>query len=443
MLIRFKVSNFLSFDEPQELSMISGETRILSDHIHKFEDLNVLRTSAIYGANASGKSNLIKAFRESRQMIIMDVAIPSKRYFRLSETNKDKPSYFEFEFENDGRYYSYGFEFLLSRQSIVSEWLYGLESEGENRVFFQRVGNKIEHGFKGDDKVRMDIYAEDMKSSDRTLFLREMYKKMRQDEKDLSVFSDVYVWFSRKVKIFGAEAFPCEKMNTEEKEKETVRLLEALGTGITGVGYEQIEITQYPSRWYPLDDIREDLIREKKKDPGARPRVSYMRGEFFTISEGGDIVLEKRVFRHGAAASFDMEEESEGTRRLYDLLEMMVSEAGDSVCILDGLDLKLHPQLTYRFLELFLEEKAGTKNQLIFTSHESSLIDFKLLRRDEIWFVQKRENGSTSLYSLEDFNERTDRKVNKAYLEGRYGGVPVFSAPFPISVGDKDQTCGK
>jgi AAA15 family ATPase/GTPase len=143
--------------------------------------------------------------------------------------------------------------------------------------------------------------------------------------------------------------------------------------------------------------------------------------------------MKKLVFKHeNSDVSFDMEEESEGTQRLYDLLAMIVSKEEDNIYILDELDLKLHPQLTFKFVELFLKEKAGTKNQLIFSSHESNLMDFKLLRRDEIWFVEKNESGSSSLYSLEDFNERTDKKVDKAYLEGRYGGVPVFSTVFPI-----------
>ncbi|MDR1954964.1 MAG: ATP-binding protein [Candidatus Methanoplasma sp.] len=444
MLIRFKVGNFLSFDEPQELSMISGETRNHLDHIHRFENINILRTSAIYGANASGKSNLIKAFKESKQMITMGRPIHSNKYFRPSVMKKDKPSYFEYEFENGGKYYSYGFEFLPSKQKIESEWLYELEPERENRVFFQRTGNKIDHSFEGDDRTRMDIYAADMQNSDSTLFLREMNRKTRKDEKGLSVFSDVFRWFSQSMKVFNSEVFLYDKPKFTKDEKEiVVGLLRSLDTGITDICYELVENVEdfFPERM--LNEIQEELIRNKNKN--SENDGSFIRGSYFlSLSEDNDLIMKKLVFKHGSTdVSFDMEEESEGTQRLYELLAMIVSKEEDSVYILDELDLKLHPLLTFKFVDMFLNRKAGTKNQLIFTCHESNLMDFELLRRDEIWFVQKNEDESSSLYSLEDFNERTDRKIDKAYLEGRYGGVPIFSTLFPVSSCDRNEAEGK
>lgn len=435
MLIRFKVGNFLSFDEPQELSMISGETRSHPNHIHEFDDVNILKTSAIYGANASGKSNLIKAFKESKQMITLGVAIRANRYFRSSQKNKNEPSYFEFEFKTDGKNYSYGFEFLLSKQKIESEWLYELKSEEANKIFFQRTGNKIDHTFEGDDKTRMDIYAKDMENSDSTLFLREMNRKTRTNEKGLSVFSNVFQWFSQNMKVFGTGAFPYETPKVTEDEKEAVvNLLRSLGTGITDISYERVENIEDFLPKNMLSDIHEDLIRRKnirKKNENIEENILY--GDVLSLSEDNELILKKLVFKHeNPDIYFDIEEESEGTQRLYDLLAMIVSKEEGSIYLLDELDLKLHPLLTFKFVELFLEKKAGTRNQLIFTTHEANLMDFKLLRRDEIWFVQKKNDGSSSLQSLEDFNERTDRKIDKAYLEGRYGGVPVFSTVFPL-----------
>ena len=439
MLIRFKVGNYLSFNETQELSMVSGETKNHQDHIHRFDEMDVLRASAIYGANASGKSNLIKAFKESRKMIVYDKPIHSNRYFRPSSSKKEQPSYFEYEFENEGQYFSYGFEFLLSKQKIESEWLYGLSPNEESKVFFQRAGNKIEHFFEGDEKNRMDVYVKDMENSDNTLFLYEMGRKMGAKEDGLSALSEVFKWFLQKVVVLGAKDPLYRNTYTEEKERHLVKLLEGLGTGITDVRYEEVDIKK-TGRKYPLDDIRDELIKLKKKGSGVPVRVPSLPGEFFTLSEKDELVLYKQMFRHGAPdVSYEMGEESDGTQRLYYLLDMIVNEKSDNVYIWDELDSSLHPQLTFRFVKLFLEKKAGTKSQLIFTSHESNLIDFSLLRRDEIWFVEKDEHGSSILYSLEDFNERTDRKIDKAYLEGRYGGVPIFSTLFPVSGGDVDE----
>lgn len=119
---------------------------------------------------------------------------------------------------------------------------------------------------------------------------------------------------------------------------------------------------------------------------------------------------------------------------MLDLLEILLL-GNNKTYVVDELDRCLHPSLTYKFIETFLQKAANSNIQLIVTTHESRLMDFDLLRRDEIWFVNKKETGVTDIYSLEEYNERFDKKIDKAYLEGRYGGVPVFSTIFPIEEG--------
>ena len=114
-------------------------------------------------------------------------------------------------------------------------------------------------------------------------------------------------------------------------------------------------------------------------------------------------------------------------KSLWDL-----SDNKNKVYVIDEIDRCLHPQLTYKFIEAYLNISKDSQRQLIVTTHESHLLDFDLLRRDEIWFVDKDKNGHSSMYSLEAYNERFDKKIDKAYLEGRYGGVPVFSSIFPV-----------
>lgn len=130
--------------------------------------------------------------------------------------------------------------------------------------------------------------------------------------------------------------------------------------------------------------------------------------------------------------SFNLSEESNGTIRLLDLLEVLLSSGGKTY-VIDELDRCSHPNLTYKFVNTFLELAVKNNIQLIVTSHESRLLDFDLLRRDEIWFVNKRNSGESDIYSLEEYNTRFDQKIDKAYLEGRYGGIPVFSTIFPIN----------
>jgi AAA15 family ATPase/GTPase len=127
-----------------------------------------------------------------------------------------------------------------------------------------------------------------------------------------------------------------------------------------------------------------------------------------------------------------LSEESDGTVRILDLLEILLDRKKDKTYIIDEIDRCLHPQLTYKFVETFLELAESRNIQLIVTSHESRLLDFNLLRRDEIWFAEKNSSGETRLYSLEEYNSRFDQKIDKAYLEGRYGGVPLFNMIFPL-----------
>ncbi|WP_152495384.1 AAA family ATPase, partial [Dehalobacter sp. UNSWDHB] len=141
------------------------------------------------------------------------------------------------------------------------------------------------------------------------------------------------------------------------------------------------------------------------------------------------------VFNHGNDAVFDFSEESDGTRRILDLIEILFSGEG-KVYIIDEIDRSLHPQLTYKFIQEFLTAARKRNIQLVITTHESRLLDFGLLRQDEIWIANKTLSGTTELYSLDEYNVRFDKKVDKAYLEGRYGGIPIFSTIFPVKEDD-------
>ena len=173
-----------------------------------------------------------------------------------------------------------------------------------------------------------------------------------------------------------------------------------------------------------------------KKNPKIQEFTAIMRTRraFFIIyvDKSEMVTLYTIKFSHNKSnILFDLSEESDGTVRILDLLEILLSEPG-SIYILDELDRCLHPSLTYKFVETFLKLAEQKNIQLIVTTHESRLLDFDLLRRDEVWFVNKRKSGESDIYSLEEYNARFDQKIDKAYLEGRYGGVPIFSTIFPI-----------
>ena len=438
MLIRFKVGNYGSFKDVQELSMTVGRTEGHDDHITEAGDVDILRAAAIYGANASGKSNLIKALRAMRDFVVLDRKIPTDRYFRPDESMRESASYFETELEVGGILYSYGFEYRISKPEIVDEWLYRLHRDEESEVVFQRTGRSVTHTFEGPEKQRLDVYAEDTVEHSDRLFLNVMGRRSRLSESGLGVFNDVYGWFSGSLRFIDTRYPFTPEIPVADSDFERLNaVMSTFGTGINSIGYDRKEGMDQMLPQGLLDDLRKAL--ETDLEPG---KLSIGSNRYASVNDyrvslvDGRVVFDEIVYRHnGNRVSYRPDEESDGTRRLYGLLASTFVGEGDATYVIDELDTSLHPQLTFRFVRMFLEGPMATGSQLVFTTHESSLMDFGLLRRDEIWFIEKDGEGRSGLYSLEDFNERNDRRIEKAYREGRYGGIPVFSSVYPAEEG--------
>lgn len=457
MLIRFNVGNFLSFNELQEFSMIAGKVRNKIDHLNDDGKLKLLKFGAIFGANASGKSNLVKAMNFTETMITK--GFPDNHtnlYFRLNDENKNKPSYFEFEIKIREKYYAYGFEVVLNKSNLISEWLYEILPNNEQKMIFNR--NIKDGEFKYDiaftnkeNKTRMEVYSNDIKSMSNVLFLNEMNRnksEIYKEKTELSIFRDVFNWFVSKLDINYPNR-PISNYSYFQNNSNNIEICEiikAFGTGITNFKIVESSIEEL-AKSLPrnilkdiISKLEEDLIKipEDNKKDVKNKKVSVMlrsNESFFIIDENEkqEFHVKTIVFEHGNKNSiFSINEESDGTRRILDLIEILVSEEKDKVFIIDEVDRSLHPQLTYKFIESFQNISKTKKVQLIVTTHESRLLDFDLLRRDEIWFMDKNKIGETSLYSLDAYNERFDKKIDKAYLEGRYGGVPIFSSVFPV-----------
>ena len=456
MLIRFSVGNFLSFKEVQEFSMIKGKTKSKSDRIFDADKLKLLKFAAIFGANASGKSNLVSSFKYAQTAIIRGIPKKGKiSPFKLDAGYADKPSYFEFEILINNDSYAYGFEILLKKNQIVSEWLIQLSPTGNDKTIFSR---DIANGkFQSDLKItsttlknKFNVYSDDSKNNTEILFLNEMNRaknELYKEKNDLTIFKDIFEWFEDRLDV----NYPNRPISdysyfrdTANKD-EVCRVISSLGTGITNYeekksSLEQLQ-QQLPKVVYEQleEDINEWKIAKKNeiKASSISIRINDM---YYVISMDKDDTLEVAtiVFNHGNDAIFDFSEESDGTRRILDLIEILFS--GESkVYIIDEIDRSLHPQLTYKFIQEFLTAAKKRNIQLVITTHESRLLDFGLLRQDEIWIANKTLTGATELYSLDEYNVRFDKKVDKAYLEGRYGGVPIFSTIFPVKEDDSHE----
>lgn len=457
MIIRFNIKNFLSFSEredgkSEEFSMIGGKVRSKKSHIYDDGKIKLLKFAAVYGANAAGKSNLVKALDFMQKTILSGLPEGhTDKYCKIIEDNKNKESYFELEILLDNKYYAYGFEVLLNQSRFISEWLIELTTDNKEKVIFSRDILNGTYEFGGEVKTKgliekLDVYAEDIQADGGVLLLSVMNqnkKTLYQQFEQAAIFQSVYMWIKNSMDInypdrpISDYSYMAETENVEE----ICRIIAAFGTGITDFKMVEVPVEKvlghFPKR------IQEELISRLEKKTVAMKEDADDKGlgiimrskqDFFilNIDKEENVICRTIKFSHGKKnILFDLSEESDGTVRVLDLLEVLLSGEGKTY-IIDELDRCLHPSLTYKFVDTFLELASQKNIQLIVTTHESRLLDFDLLRRDEIWFVNKRKSGESDIYSLEEYNARFDQKIDKAYLEGRYGGVPVFDTVFPI-----------
>lgn len=458
MLIRFRTSNFLSFDQEQELSMIAGNTKKKENHLIDENNLKLLKFSAIYGANASGKSNLFKAINFSKNIILGGIKVNlANLYCRIKDSNKNKISSFEYEIKIDNRFYAYGFDLMLSKNSIKAEWLYELDKNKNKEVliFNRRLNEDININneyFDNDDAIisRLNVYYSDMKSQDTILFLTVMNKDKETLYKENStnnvcILKKIFNWFINSLIIIfpqsGLDNTPF--FSSEESIERINEIISKFGTGISECKVVEANFQELQAAIPPeilrdmINKIESEYVNSQKNNTNIQQASIRINRELYIIRKTSinNLKIEKIVLKHkNNDSQYAFSEESDGTQRLFDLIEILMNKDTERVYLIDELDRCFHPELTYKFVERFLNF-TNNNSQLIVTTHESRLLNFDLLRRDEIWFANREKNGPTELYSLERYNERFDKKIDKAYLEGRYGGVPLFETLFPV--GDK------
>ncbi len=442
MLIRMSVENFKSFDQKTELSMISS-SKIQGNKNHriKIKQTQLLKNAVIYGANASGKSNLVAVFAFVRTVLTEGLPISSVNDFcRNKETNKTRESVFELQFTVGDTFYAYGFSAILSQRKITEEWLYELMQDGGAHQLFIRegsnapaLGEKVK--FSDAEKSRFEVYSEDFAGRDTQLFLTEMNrgKKYSEDSK-LMFFREVFNWLVNHVIIINPNIgiSNTEAYYNDESLENIRKLIQTFDTGITDIKIRQITVDEM-SRMIPAEVVQGIFTHLKAQmqmtDQRSIRTTLRAEGGFFNIriEEDSEPEITTLVLKHGKSAfDFSFFEESDGTKRLFDLIDMLLTDRPDTVFVVDELERSLHPKMTEHFLKLFMEAHEDARMQLVFTTHEDTIMDQKLFRRDEIWFIERDNDNASRIYSLDRFKERYDRKLSKAYLEGRYGAIPVF-----------------
>lgn len=446
MLIRASFENILSYNSRTEILLTPGKTRNLKNHIIKGEksrDIDILKSSIIYGANASGKSNFIKVLSFFKKFVV--AGNPSSqgihyKHFKLEEANKLKSSRIEVEFKVKGNYYAYGFVF--NKQAISEEWLYKINKESENKIF-ERVSNKnsVEVSFgsnvsKKDSIQRLTYMGKDTNNNE--LFLHSSNKRNLNDLEGIDDITNAYYWFNDILTIiFPRTKFAGIEVNIDsDVELKNVFnwFLTEFKTGIAGLETKKVDLF---SKEVDLpNSLKEEIAYDLKS--GENAIISSFDNVRYNISKSknGDVDAMKLMTSHklknqNKVINFEIKEESDGTQRIIDLIPALMEISKENkVYIIDEIERSLHPNLTHKLFELFFNESNNIESQLICTTHEDILLDLKLFRKDEIWFVKKNSCGESSLYSLEEFKPRKDKDIRTGYLKGRFEAIPVFSSQF-------------
>ncbi len=450
MLIRFIVENFLSFKDEAEFSMVAGETDEHPDHVRKVRDMRILKTGVIFGANASGKTNLIKAMSFAQNFISsgsLESAYLNLTPFLLDSESATKPSEFLFEIQcGIGQCFQYYFS--VDRQRVHRESLHEILSE-RTTMIFERETDSEGHTNVEIGEVNVLVTNETdpfdflrQLSNPHQLFLTQ-YKRLELElgEQRIPFLAHIYDWFDKTLVTVFPDSIPTQgigigMMKDDDLERRLKEIIDVFDLGIDGFDLQRIDFN--PERDLPQDLAQhiQDVIKQIPTGTDQRAVFGrYGNEQYLTVDAASNFSAYKLVTLHHRPnderpVPFDLTAESDGTRRLLMLLPALFrlhSSQSDHVFVIDELDRSLHTQLAYNVLDQFLTSSGKSLGQLIVTTHDTGLLDFDLLRRDEIWFIEKDRNSSSTLFSLEEFRLPDGMNIQKGYLGGRFGAIPILS----------------
>ncbi len=439
MLIRFLVKNLFSFKELTEFNMLPGRNTRMPHHIYPVAGINVLKLNAMYGANGAGKSNLIKAI-ETLQDFILNDEIPIElitQTFKFDPESKRKDIYLGIEFSMGGDPFYYG---LTIREGIVVEeelQISGLGIKKDQPLFLRTddvLENKLKISFG-------EIYLKYPNNKSFAEFLEQNviqrnklvlpYFKPRHSTNFPAIFLAAE-WFKSHLHIISPFTKPTQQAIRFEKVIDfkafASNTMSAFKTGVKEISVQSIPIEQY----FGVDnrDKAEKVTADLKANPGLVSTTLTPIEEIIFVLEDGVAKAKRLVFHHeedDGQITFYADEESDGTRRLVDYLPPLYSAIHDQkVYLIDEIERSIHPLLIREMISKFSADKQ-TKGQMIFTTHESTLLDQDIFRQDEIWFAEKKADGATELYPLSEFKEHATIDIRKGYLNGRYGAIPFLA----------------
>ena len=418
MLLEFSVGNYLSFKEKKTLNLVASSiSENEKTNIINTDRLKILKGAVIYGANTSGKSNLIRAMSTMKRLIMHSFNQSSTKTldltpFLLSSTTEKKPSFFEVIIEISEVRYRYGFE--ITNKIIVAEWLYETKKNAEKLLFIRKEESiEISSKFKEGNNL-------EMKTRNNALFLSVV------DQFNGLIAQKIMRWFSNFIVISG--------LSHEHYEMITFDLLTIPKTASKlntffdkmDFGFSDLQVVK---KKFDQDEIPAEIPTAL-----AKQMINDLEGTFHFNVKTKHVKYDKNNKIVGDV-EFDMRrQESAGTNKVFNISGPIFDVLKDGgVLVIDELDSSLHPLITLALTKLFNSEKENSKKaQLIFTTHDTNLLSFGKYRRDQIYFIEKNIYGASDLYSLVEYIEergnkiRKDRSFEKDYIEGRYGAIPYI-----------------
>ena len=429
MLLRFKVRNYRSIRDEAVLDL---EAVGLKDHkecLLKYNGEDYLPVISINGKNGGGKSNVIRAMwlavqfiRNAQRTQTENAGVPVTP-FALNDYSRNEPTSFEFEYVYDGVRFNYGFS--ATRQIVTEEHLYW-SPKGQSAKIFSRDGQTFNFPKNNDKRLKEMIQKA---VAPNQLFFAVSCTMNYQPCISAMKWFRTKVFFSRDYSDLGKNMI--DYSEDEKMLQSIVNMAKAADVGISDMefefdnreisSFEELDLSSDPDKTEQLRSALEEFRKSLQSDPNGD-------GGTLKISELKATSLHKGLNRDGRQEYYPLSlmDESDGTIRLM-ARAAAIEEAlrGGGVFIVDEIENRLHPILVEYIIKRFQDNSVSTGAQLIFTTHSTDILNREMLRRDQYYFVDKKEKtGATELYSLSDFSPRNDERIGKAYLLGKYGAIP-------------------
>ncbi len=445
MLQQFIVENFLSFQDKAVFKLQPGKGSRNKEHkVEPVKGQWILKSAALFGPNAGGKSNFVKALEFGKRLVLFGTRAENLiKYhpFRLSTISKKKDTTFIYQILCNNKKYEYGFSYNAER--ISKEWLKQITRKTEHIIFNRDITSKdsfnisylLKLNHKEEEKQFLSFFAK--ATPQHQLFLHEVISRnLRDNVSNIEDLWEVIKWFADTLKVLFPDT-PYKQggmlkaVNDEQLKEGFGELLRYFDTGIQAidlidVDFEKLGITQEMKQF-----IKTDLTKSSNAE--AFGSLTFENNLYLITFIDGTIRAKKLQTLHNIIDEeekecFSLGDESDGTQRIFDYIPLILDLIqGEKVFVIDEMERSLHPTLMRKLIELFYKYSNNISTQLIFTTHESTLMDQDLLRRDEIWLMEKNEKGVSSLSRLDEtFNLRFDKELEKSYLKGLFGASPVL-----------------